>query len=144
MDAYNNKHTKFGLYSNETFVPIGKPESTLLKLQTKRLRKKETLYRVRPGPDPNRPQHETEFLTEEQIHKEAENPSTHWILAGSGNIGKLYLEVIGCDGLPNMDSKIANIKNKVREVFRLALQSWGLESSSLTLLFAAIYRPILS
>ena len=42
-------------------------------------------------------------MTEGQINAEAFKPSKSWIDAGSHGIGKLYFEVIGCDGLPNMD-----------------------------------------
>jgi len=45
-------------------------------------------------------------MTEEQINAEALKPSKSWIQAGSGSFGKLYFEVIGCDGLPNMDSGV--------------------------------------
>jgi hypothetical protein len=47
-------------------------------------------------------------MTEEQINAEALKPSTRWISAGSGSkpIGKMYFEVIGCDGLPNMDASV--------------------------------------
>jgi Ca2+-dependent lipid-binding protein len=30
--------------------------------------------------------------------------SFNWIDVGSGNLGKIFVEVIGCDNLPNMDS----------------------------------------
>lgn len=43
-------------------------------------------------------------MTREQINAEAHKPSKSWIEAGSGPIGKLYFELIGCDELPNMDS----------------------------------------
>jgi len=42
-------------------------------------------------------------MTKDQIRKEAMKPSTHWVEAGSGTIGRVYIEVIGCDGLPNME-----------------------------------------
>lgn len=42
-------------------------------------------------------------MTRTQIQQEAMNPSTHWVEASSGTIGRVYIEVIGCDGLPNMD-----------------------------------------
>lgn len=60
-------------------------------------------YRVRPCPDPDRSIAETEWLTKEQIQAEAMKPSRHWVQAGAGSLGKLYLELISCDGLPNMD-----------------------------------------
>jgi C2 domain len=67
---------------------------------------------VRPGPDPARPEDDTKWMTEEQIRAEALKPSTHWIAAGSGGVGKLYLELIGCDKLPNMDSVTLNFHDK--------------------------------
>ena len=42
-------------------------------------------------------------MTRTQIQQEAMKPSTHWVEASSGTIGRVYVEVIGCDGLPNMD-----------------------------------------
>jgi hypothetical protein len=33
-------------------------------------------------------------------------PTHKWIEAGSGSLGKLYFEVLKCDGLPNMDNKV--------------------------------------
>lgn len=42
-------------------------------------------------------------MTKSQIRQEALQPSTNWIEAGSGSIGRVYVEVIKCDGLPNMD-----------------------------------------
>lgn len=67
---------------------------------------------MRPGPDPDRPEDDTKWMTTEQIHAEALKPSTHWVQASSGDIGKLYLEVIGCDGLPNMDSSTLKLRDK--------------------------------
>lgn len=34
-------------------------------------------------------------------------PSTNWIEAGSGKLGKVYLEIIRCDGLPNKDKGLS-------------------------------------
>ena len=64
-----------------------------------------TQHRVKPGPDPGRPEHATKWMTEAEIDAESLKPSTKWIEAGSGDIGKLFVEVIGCDGLPNMDTQ---------------------------------------
>ena len=63
-------------------------------------------FQVKPFPDPDRPMAETKWLTEKQIHREALKPSTQWIEAGTGSVGKYYVEVIGCDGLPNMDFSV--------------------------------------
>lgn len=112
LEDYNNNPKEFGLYAKESFVPIRKQGTKLLRRQTKKGPKKEILHRVNPGPDPDRPENETKWMTEEQIHAEAMKPSSHWIEAGSGDIGKLFLEVIGCDGLPNMDASTLNLKDK--------------------------------
>jgi len=48
-------------------------------------------------------------MTEKQINAEALKPSKSWIQAGfaeRASFGKLYFELIGCDGLPNMDSGV--------------------------------------
>mmetsp|Transcript_37634 Transcript_37634/g.82419 ORF Transcript_37634/g.82419 Transcript_37634/m.82419 type:complete len:1040 (+) Transcript_37634:105-3224(+) len=58
--------------------------------------------RVKPGPDPARP--ETVFLTEEDLIKTAYQPSYCWLEAGSGSLGRVYVEVLRCQGLPNMDA----------------------------------------
>ena len=68
--------------------------------------------RVKPRPDPDRPEDETKWLTREQIEAEALKPSTRWVEAGSGDVGKLYFEVIGCDHLPNMDSSTMSLYDK--------------------------------
>jgi len=38
-------------------------------------------------------------------------PSHHWTQAGSGSVGKIHLEILKCDKLPNMD-KVMNISVK--------------------------------
>ena len=43
-------------------------------------------------------------MTEDEIEYEYLKDSQHWIDSGSGKIGKIYVEVLGCDGLPNLDS----------------------------------------
>ena len=40
----------------------------------------------------------------DKLLQEALDPSLQWIDVGSGNEGRFFLEVIGCDGLPNLDS----------------------------------------
>jgi hypothetical protein len=59
------------------------------------------LYRVWPGPDPERVQ-ETKFLSKRQLQLESEKPSRHWVEAGSGDYATVYLEILSCDDLPNM------------------------------------------
>ena len=59
-------------------------------------------YLVRPGPDPKRKE-ETAWLTKEKIDEESLKQSYEWIDIGSGSLGKIFVEIIGCDKLPNMD-----------------------------------------
>jgi C2 domain len=61
-----------------------------------------TQFRVLPYPDPCRPV-ETEWMTRNQIRTEALKPSTRWVSVGDGTAGTIYLEIIGCDNLPNLD-----------------------------------------
>lgn len=65
----------------------------------------EVAYRVYPFPDPDNPE-ETEFMTKRQTDKFMEQPSRDWVEAGYGTYGDAYLEILGCDGLPNMDTEI--------------------------------------
>ncbi|GKY95229.1 hypothetical protein MPSEU_000485800 [Mayamaea pseudoterrestris] len=61
------------------------------------------VYKVRPGPDPVRPK-ETIWLSKEQLRDESLKESHLWIDSGSGHLGNLFVEVIACDDLPNMDT----------------------------------------
>jgi hypothetical protein len=58
--------------------------------------------RVKPGPDPEAVA-ATEFLSADEISLETRQPSHHWVEAGSGRLGKLYLEILSCHNLPNVD-----------------------------------------
>lgn len=60
-------------------------------------------YKVRPTPDPLRPE-ETAWMTKAEIQEECMKESLNWIDSGSGKFGRLFVEVIGCDELPNMDT----------------------------------------
>lgn len=58
--------------------------------------------RVKPGPDPSRMK-ETQHLTASEIKTESLSPSKQWVECGTGKLGKLYVEVIACHDLPNVD-----------------------------------------
>ena len=45
-------------------------------------------------------------MSSEDLVAEIMKPTQAWIEAGSGSLGKLYLEILKCDGLPNMDTGI--------------------------------------
>ena len=58
--------------------------------------------RIKPNPDPKRPV-ATRYLSPHEIKVETRRPSENWVQAGSGKLGKLYVEVLSCHGLPNVD-----------------------------------------
>eukprot|EP00980_Cylindrotheca_fusiformis_P026175 scaffold15497_cov117-Cylindrotheca_fusiformis.AAC.2 len=60
------------------------------------------LKRVKPHPDPQQPEM-TEFLPGIEIRKRTYEPSQSWVKAGSGQLGRLFVEVLACHNLPNMD-----------------------------------------
>ena len=52
------------------------------------------------------------------VLQEALEPSTQWIdVLGSGDEGRVYLEVIACDGLPNLDSPTFTNLNNLTDPF---------------------------
>jgi len=59
--------------------------------------------RVKPFPDPDRKE-ETEFLRPHDLKVETRLPSKKFIEAGSGTLGKLYVEILSCHDLPNLDT----------------------------------------
>ena len=80
--------------------------------------KPQTAYRVWPFPDPENPK-ETTFMTKAKIQRVAMEPSRTWVEAAGGagdNYGSIFLEVLGCDDLPNM----VGILNSMFLVFGMA------------------------
>lgn len=63
----------------------------------------QTKVRVKPYPDPDRSE-KTKFLRPHDLNVETRLPSSKWTEAGSGSIGKLFVEILSCDDLPNLDS----------------------------------------
>lgn len=57
---------------------------------------------VKPSPDPNDIP-STTYLTAQDIAYLTMQPSAQWVEAGSGTLGKVYLEILSCKGLPNVD-----------------------------------------
>lgn len=62
--------------------------------------------RVQPYPDPSRLQ-ETRYLSHTEMVKEMYQPSTNWTECGKETeetLGSVYLEILQCEKLPNMDA----------------------------------------
>jgi C2 domain len=119
MEVYNKRKGKVGVYAGETYLAPRPPEMKLLKRQTKwsthqgdkSKHEKELLFRVKPFPDPANKENTT-WLTRQEIEEQSNAHSTDWLEVGSGDIGRLYVEVLRCDGLPNMDSGTLNVFDK--------------------------------
>jgi len=60
-------------------------------------------YLVRPFPDPKR-EEETKWMTERDIESETMKESNHWFDMGSGDLGRIFVEILACDDLPNLDA----------------------------------------
>jgi hypothetical protein len=43
-------------------------------------------------------------MTDEEIRDEVMKPSQQWLDIGQGELGKIHVEILGCEALPNMDS----------------------------------------
>lgn len=108
MKVYEKYAGLVGVYADETYLLPRPPDIDFLKRSKKRVKidpaskEKILLHRVRPYPDPARPD-ETAWLPTEQIEQESQRHSTNWVEAGSGRLGRLFVEILGCDGLPNID-----------------------------------------
>ena len=60
------------------------------------------LFKTQPNADPDRLE-ETAWLTHDELQNEALGPSTTWIEAGYGSLGKVFVELICCENLINLD-----------------------------------------
>lgn len=60
-------------------------------------------FKVRPGPDPQR-RDQTEWMSKDEIESEMMKPSQFWTDAGTGTMGRIFLEILSAHGLPNMDT----------------------------------------
>jgi hypothetical protein len=108
--ASNSNRHNGGVYIEESFLP---PRPHQVRRMTRMNRKGHdgiVQYRVKPGPDPER-EIETAWMTEKSLRFEARKPSTNWVESGSGKLGKVYFEVIGCNKLPNLDYSLTG-RNK--------------------------------
>ena len=122
MRVHQANKKKMGVYTNETYLPPRPPDSKLMKRMTKKNNAGEILHRVKPFPNPNSSMEDTKWLTEAQIDKMALEPSTNWLEAGSGALGKVYVEILQCDGLPNMDAATLNVRDKTDAFCCLAFE----------------------
>jgi hypothetical protein len=62
-------------------------------------------YRVHPYPDPDN-RKPTTWLSKQELQETSLLPSRKWTRGGSGEVGRIFVEIIGCNNLPNMDSSL--------------------------------------
>jgi len=63
-------------------------------------------HKVVPRPDPENTTG-TEWLSEADIERICKEPTRHYLHLGSGKTAKVYLEILGCDDLPNLETVTA-------------------------------------
>lgn len=124
-----------GLYAGDSYLPLRvAPNPPIKRNQRPTADGKSVQYRVKPFPDPDRPKEKTKWLTHDEIEQEAYKPSTKWIEAGTGSVGKYYVEIIGCEGLPNMDFSVTG-RDKTDGKREVEVLEKSLPSTSLISLF---------
>ena len=111
MIRYSRDRTsgKSAIYANETSVPPRYITNMHIVDRNKRYHSRLGVvqYRAKPYPDPERVA-ETTWMTKTYLEAEAEKISTKWIETGSGTLGKVFVEIIGCDDIPNLDHDLTN------------------------------------
>eukprot|EP00934_Nitzschia_sp_Nitz4_P000987 Nitzschia sp. Nitz4//scaffold248_size28759//12858//16752//NITZ4_008109-RA/size28759-snap-gene-0.10-mRNA-1//-1//CDS//3329543992//987//frame0 len=102
----NKRYRRTAVYAGDTFLPPRDHKISMMQKQERKVGHNHFVeYRVKPFADPDN-QMETSFLTRKEIHMTALQQSRHWIEAGTGGLAKAYVEIIGCDKLPNLDTSI--------------------------------------
>jgi len=112
MSEYARKRKGKAVYSDDTFIPpkVHKEVKILKQLHHSKEKHGTTKVRVKPGPDPDPNREEaTKWMNYFEIESEVVEPSKEWIEAGSGRHGRLYVEVLSCDDLPNLDFSITGL-----------------------------------
>jgi len=108
----NSSRCLTGVFTEDSYLPPQYHRSPLLKKYQRKAKGGVAIqYRIKPFPDPFLPEQDTKWLTKSEIERKAMEPSKQWIEAGSGSVGKFFVEIIGCDGLPNVDVSITG-RNK--------------------------------
>jgi C2 domain len=107
VSSINSYPIKDGVFAKDAFLPPQvHPNPPLKRNKRPTMDGRSTQYRVKPFPDPERPEKETKWMTEREIEDMAMKPSRNWIEAGSGSVCKLYVEILGLNDIPNLDFSV--------------------------------------
>jgi hypothetical protein len=68
-------------------------------------------YKAMPRPDPQKTT-ETEWMSTQEIETNVMKPSRKYEYIGNGKIARVYLEILSCDNLPNMEGVMGRFGNK--------------------------------
>ncbi len=79
--------------------PLYSKQNPLLQFQKVKVIKDVKHYLVRPM----HPSGEVKWMSESQIDEMSQHESENWTEAGSGSLGEIFVEIISCDDLPNLD-----------------------------------------
>ncbi|KAL7431683.1 hypothetical protein ACHAXH_003556 [Discostella pseudostelligera] len=113
MESYKERKKPDISPAPAPIIKAGSPLKNIIAVHSKKEKegpdKGKIKYLTRPGPDPKR-RIETAWLTKEKIEEESMKPSYEWLDIGSGHLGKIFVEIISCDKLPNKDTGILGNK----------------------------------
>jgi hypothetical protein len=102
----NNSRARVKRNQLDLIEPLYSRQNPVFQFDKKKLIDGKKHYFVRPM-DPSK---ETKWLTKEQIEEKSKEPSLNWTEAGTGSLGELFVEVISCHGLPNLDRGLPSNK----------------------------------
>lgn len=87
-------------------------------------------HQVRPHPDPKRP-HQTKFMTKPALKAESLKESKKWLDIGSGTLGRVYVEIICCDGLENKEMDLTGTGRNLSDPFVMAVFEDGVAKTDI-------------
>ena len=84
---------------------------------------------VKPCPDPNAPDDSGQYMLPEELKAATEAPSREWVEVGSGTLGRLYVEILSCHALPNVD--YGNAVGNITDAFVCAIYGDAMAQTSI-------------
>ena len=99
LKSPNKSNYSVRLNQNAYIEPLYSKQNPTFQIENSKVIHGEKHYFVRPmNPDKDR-----QWMTKEQMEVACKERSTNWTEAGSGTLGEVFVEVISCEELPNLD-----------------------------------------